>query len=273
MTTETKVLQARRSLWSNLGLLVEYRELILTWTIREIKSRYRQSLLGFGWAFVQPVFQLVVISVVFGNFLRVSSEDVPYPIFAYVAILPWTFFAGAINVAVPSILSNMQLVTKIYFPREILPLAAIISKLVDFGIASIVFFGMMVWYRVPVQGTMVYLPALLAILIVLALGVSLLGAAVSVFLRDISFAVPLAMQLWMYASPVIYPLSQVPERWRSLYMLNPMAGIIDSFRKVVLYGATPDPKVLGIAASVSVLLCIFSYIYFKRLEMAMSDII
>jgi lipopolysaccharide transport system permease protein len=230
-------------------------------------------MLGFGWALVQPVFQLVVISIIFGNFLRVSSDNMSYPIFAYVAILPWTFFAGAINLAVPSVLQNMQLVTKIYFPREILPLAAIMSKLVDFGIASLVFIGMMIWYQVELQVTMLYLPILVAILIALALGVSLLGAAVSVFLRDISFAIPLVMQLWMYASPVIYPLSQVPERWRSLYLLNPMAGIIDSFRKVVLNGVPPDPGILTFSASISLGLCILAYIYFKRLEMAMSDII
>lgn len=273
MTAEAKMLQSQRSLGENLSLLVQYRELILTWTAREIKARYRQSALGFGWALVQPLFQLIVISVIFGNFLRVPSENAAYPVFAYVAILPWTFFSGAINAAVPSILQNMQLVTKIYFPREILPLSAIISRLMDFGIASIIFVGLMVWYRIPIQPTLAYLPLLLIIMIFLAIGVGLLGSAVSVFLRDISFAVPLAMQLWMYASPVIYPLSNVPERWRSIYLVNPMAGIIDSFRKIILNGEAPEPIALGSAALISLLLCFISYVYFKRLEMSMSDII
>jgi lipopolysaccharide transport system permease protein len=273
MMAEVRILQSHRSLRANLELLVQYRELILSWTLREVKARYRQSALGFGWALVQPVFQLVVISVIFGNFLRVPSENAAYPVFAYVAILPWTFFSGAINAAVPSILQNMQLVTKIYFPREILPLSAIISRLLDFGIASIIFIGLMLWYQVPLRVTLLYVPLLILILITLAMGVSLLGSAVSVYLRDISFAVPLVMQLWMYASPVIYPLSQVPENWQSIYLLNPMAGIIDSFRRVILNGNAPDPTVLGSAALVSLLLCIISYVYFKRLEMSMSDII
>jgi len=273
MPTEARVFQSQRSLRENLALLLEYRELIIIWTIREIKARYRQSALGFGWALLQPVFQLVVINIIFGNFLRVPSDDIPYPIFAFVAILPWTFFSSSINAAVPSIIQNMQLVTKIYFPREIMPLSVISARLIDFAIASIVFVGMMVWYRIPLHATVLYVPILLLILITLAIGIGLLGAAVSVFLRDISFAVPMAMLLWMYASPVIYPLSAVPEEWLALYMLNPMAVIIDSFRGVILRGEPPDFGYLGYAAIVSLLVFVLSYVNFKRLEMTMADII
>lgn len=273
MTTQVVVPQTQRSLSQNLRLLIRYRELLASWTSREIRARYRQSVLGFGWALVQPVFQMVVISVIFGSFVRMPSEGIPYPIFVYTALLPWTLFAGSISSAVPSILYNMHLVTKIYFPREILPLSAILTRLVDFVIASLVFVALMVWYRIPVHVTLLFVPLLLAIQIALALGVSLLGAAISVFLRDISFAIPLGMQLWMYATPVIYPLSLVPERWRALYLLNPMAGIIESYRQIVLQGQLPNFAYLGVAACISLLLCTGAYAYFKQLEMAMSDVI
>ena len=269
----TQATLRRQGLLAHLRLLFAYRELLLSWTTRTIKSRYRQSVLGFGWALVQPVFQMVVISVIFGSLVRVPSEGIPYPVFAYSALLPWTLFAGSISSAVPSVLQNMYLVTKIYFPREILPLSAILARLVDFVIASLVFVGLMLWYRIPVHATLLLVPLLLAIQTVLALALGLLGAAISVFLRDISFAIPLGMQLWMYATPVIYPLSMVPERWRPFYLLNPMAGIIDSYRRVVLQGQLPDFGYLGVAACISLLLCAIAYAYFKRLEMAMSDVI
>ena len=273
MTAPMRLLRRHRPLLENLRLLFEYRELLYTWTLREIKARYRQSVLGFGWALVQPVFQMIVITIIFGNFLRVPSGDAPYPVFAYAALLPWTLFSGSITAAVPSILNNMSLVKKIYFPREILPLSAVLARLVDFVIATTVFIGLLIWYEIPLHATVVYVPFLLLIQILLAAGVSLLGAAVTVFVRDISFAIPLAMQIWMYATPVIYPLSEVPERWRTLYMLNPMAGIIDSYRRVVLNGEMPDLTLLGVSALLSLLLFAVSYLYFKRLEMAMSDII
>lgn len=265
--------QRERGLVESLRLLVSYRELLVGWASREVRSRYRQSVLGFGWALVQPLFSLVVISVVFGSFVHVPSDGVPYPIFSYTALLPWALFANSVSSAVPSILNNMHLVTKIYFPREILPLSAILARLVDFAIASIVFVGLMVWYRMPVHVTLVYVPLLLVIQIVLALGVGLMGAAISVFLRDISFAIPLGLQLWMYATPVIYPLSMVPDQWRAIYQINPMVGIIDSYRRVLLLGQPPDLGLLGFSTLVSVLLCILAYAYFKKLEIAMSDVI
>lgn len=273
MTTQLVAPQTQPSLSQNLRLLIRYRELLVIWTSREIRARYRQSVLGIGWALVQPVFQMIIITVIFGNFMRVPSQGVPYPVFAYAAILPWSLFSDSISAAVPSIRRNMHLVTKIYFPREILPLSAILARLVDFAIASLIFLGLMLWYRIPLHATLIFVPLLLAIQVVLALGVSLLGAAISVFLRDISFAIPLGMQLWMYATPVIYPLSMVPDRWRSLYFLNPMAGIIESYRQVVLHGQSPDFRYLSVAACGSLLLCAIAYAYFKRLEMAMADII
>lgn len=275
MTVETKIIQPKRKLKENLRLLLQYRELLVTWTAREIRARYRQSALGFGWALITPIVQMVVISIIFGGFLRVpsSSSDIPYPVFAYVALLPWRFFEGAINAAVPSIRNNMQLVTKIYFPREILPLSAILSRLVDFLIGALVFIGLVIYFQMPIYTTWLFVPVLVLIQIALSMGFGMMGAAVSVFLRDISFAVPLVLQLWMYATPVIYDVSVVPERFMSLYLLNPMAGIIISYRQVMLEGQLPEWQLLAYPTAVAFVLMIVAYVYFKRLEMAMSDII
>jgi len=248
-------------------------ELLLTLTTREIRVRYRQSILSFGWALGQPIIQMVVISVIFGSFLRIPTGGIPYPIFSYTAILPWTLFAGAITAAIPSITGNMNLVTKIYFPREIIPLAASLARLFDFFIALTVFIALMIWYQIPLQSTIWFAPILLIIQIVLSLGIGLLGAAVGVFLRDILYAIPMLMLVWMYATPVIYPLSMVPPEWQRVYMLNPMASIIDGYRKVVLEGVYPDFSYIAYAAIVSVVLLIIGYVYFKKLEMSMADII
>jgi lipopolysaccharide transport system permease protein len=273
MMEQVRTLEARRPLMVSLRQLLAHRELLVILTQREIRARYRQSMLGFGWAIVQPVFQMIVISIIFGSFLRLPSEGVPYPVFAYVAILPWTLFSGSITAAVASILANMPLITKVHFPREILPLSAILARFVDFAIASIVFAGLLIWYDIPIHETVVYLPLLLTIQIVLAAGIGLLGAAISVFLRDVSFAMPMLMLLWMYGTPVIYSLDMVPQRWLGLYMLNPMAGLIDSYRKTILRGEPPNLEYLAISATISLLLFVLSYVYFKRLDMTMADII
>jgi lipopolysaccharide transport system permease protein len=273
MIDQATLSQNKRTLLNHFRYLMSRRELLVSLTMREIKARYRQSILGFGWALLVPLFQMVVLSIVFGNIIGVPSDGRPYPVFSYVAILPWTLFSSAIAASVPSILGNMELVTKIYFPREILPLSSILARLVDFAVASTIYIGLILYYQIPVHKTLVFVPVLLVIQITLSIGIGLLGSAVSVFLRDISFAIPVAMQIWMYATPVIYPSSLVSERWRALYMLNPMAGIIDSYRKVVLDGVWPDFGVLAYSAVFSVVLCLIAYWYFKRLEMAMSDII
>lgn len=273
MTLQTKVLTKRRSLAENIRLMAEYRELLFVWTGREIRARYRQSLLGFGWALIQPLVQIVVIAIIFGSILRVPTNGIPYPIFAFAAMLPWNFFSASLTASVPSIFANMELVNKIYFPREFIPLSAILARLIDFLIASIIYVALMIYYQIPLYPTLIYVPLLLIIQIMLSIGLGLLGSSISVFVRDISFAVPLLMQIWMYASPVIYPLTLVPERWRPLYLLNPMAGIIHSYRMVMLEGLPPDLNYLGFSALFSIILCVLAYVYFKRIEMAMSDII
>jgi lipopolysaccharide transport system permease protein len=254
-------------------ILYRYRYLLWMWTVREIRVRYKQSLLGGAWAILQPLSLAIIFTVVFSVFARVPTDGVPYPIFAYAALLPWTLLATSVSFAVPSLVNNMNLVTKTYFPREILPLAVTAAAFIDFCIASMVFAVMMALYRIPVHWTLVWVPLLIGVQIMLILGVVLVGSAVSVFFRDVRFVVPLGLQLWLYATPVIYPESLVPERLRTLYMLNPMAGLIASYRRVVLRGLHPIPLDLGLAVAFSIALCIAAYRFFKRVERQFADII
>lgn len=253
--------------------LFRYRELLAAWAIRDIRVRYKQTMLGAAWAILQPLSLMVVFSVVFTLFVRVPTEGIPYPIFSYTALLPWTFFANAISFGVPTLVGNMNLVTKIYFPREILPLAAVAASFVDFCIAAIVFIGMMIYYQIPLGWPLLLTPIVMLVQILLTVAVVLYAAAVNVFYRDVRFIIPLVVQLWMYASPIIYPLNLVPERFRVLYMLNPMAGIIEAYRALVLRSTLPDGGALGSAAAISIVSCLLAYRWFKRKEREFADII
>jgi len=253
--------------------LIRYRELLLVWVWRNIKVRYKQSLLGVAWAIIQPLSATILFAIVFSRFVRVPTQGIPYPIFYYSALLPWTFFASSITTGVPSLVVNMHLVTKIYFPREILPIAYVLASFVDFLVASVIFVGMMLFYRVPLAASMVLVPVLLLVQIILTLGVVLLASALNVFYRDINFIVPLGMQIWMYLTPIIYPLELVPERFQGLYMLNPMAGLIESYRRIVLTGQWPEPAHVASAVMVSLVIFLLAYWYFKRAEVVFADII
>lgn len=250
-----------------------YRDLLWMWTLREVKVRYKQSLLGAAWAILQPLVLMIMFTMVFAYFARVPSDGIPYPLFSYVALLPWTFFSTSISFAVPSLVNNMGLVTKIYFPREILPLGAVIAALVDFVVASTVFVALMVLYRAPLYGSLLWVPLLVVTQVALTLGVVFFAATVNVWYRDIRFVVPLGLQLWMYASPIIYPISLVPERWQGVYRLNPMAGLLDSYRRVILLGRPPQYGDLLWAAFLSLVLCAVGYAYFKRSEPQFADVI
>jgi lipopolysaccharide transport system permease protein len=260
-------------MFAYLAELIEARELLFTWTMRDFKVRYSQSILGAAWAILQPFSLMVVYSVIFSVFIRVPTDGIPYPVFAYTALLPWTFFANSLNFAIPSLVSNMNLVSKIYFPREILPLSTILVGFVDFLIASSVFVLMLLFYRVPVGLVILLVPLVLLIQIVLTFGISLLASAVNVFYRDVRFVIPLALQIWMYLSPIIYPVNLVPERFRPFYFLNPMAVLIDTYRRIILFNQMPDWPYLGLAAFVSVSLIIVAYRYFKRAEREFADLI
>jgi lipopolysaccharide transport system permease protein len=211
--------------------------------------------------------------VVFSLFAKIPSEGIPYPIFSYAALLPWTFFATSVSFGVPSVVSQMDLVTKIYFPKEILPFSSIIAAFFDFLIASTVFLGLIIFYKVTITVQIFWYPILLSIQVLLTLGIVLLASAINVFYRDIRFVIPLVTQLWMYASPIIYPVSSVPKWLRPFYLLNPMAPIIDGYRRVVLLGSIPDLQYLTISAFVSIVLFIVGYYYFKRVELSFADFI
>ena len=253
--------------------LYQYRELLLIWIAREVKVRYKQSLLGGAWAMLQPLSLMVVFSVIFTNFVKIPSDGVPYPVFSYSALLPWTFFATSVSFAVTALTQNMNLVTKIYFPREILPAAAVAAAFVDFLVASIVFVAMLLFYRMPLGAPLLLVPLLVAIQVLLTLGIVLFASAVNVFYRDVRFVVPLGLQIWMYATPIIYPVSVIPERLRGLYMLNPMADLMEAYRATTLRGALPDLGYLGNAAILSILVFVLGYLYFKRVEGRFADII
>jgi len=254
--------------------LLSYRELLWRWVVRNIKVRYKQSLLGVSWAILQPLSTTVLFTLIFSYFLQVDTEGAPYPIFYYSALLPWTFFASAINFGAQSLVSNLSLVTKIYFPKEILPISAVLASFVDFVVASVIYVVMIIIYRVSVGPTLILLPVLLIVQILLTIGVALLASALNVFYRDIRFVVPLGIQLWMYLTPIIYPVSRVPERFRALYMtINPMAGLIDSYRRIVVASKWPHYPYLLSSTVISVAIFLLGYWYFKRAEPIFADII
>jgi lipopolysaccharide transport system permease protein len=257
----------------NIQLLYKFRELLWAWTLREIKVRYKQSFIGGLWAIIQPFSMMVMLTIVFSVFTRISTGGVPYPVFYYTALLPWVLFTSAISYAVPSLVSNMSLVTKIYFPREILPFSSIGAAFFDFCVASTIYILMMVVYRVHLYRVAMWLPLLLLIQIILILGIVLFLSALMVFYRDVRFVIPLLTQIWMYASPIIYPVSSVPEKYLSLYMLNPMASLIDGYRKIMLYGQPPEMEYIALSGVISLIGLFIGYKYFKKTEGIFADMI
>lgn len=248
-------------------------ELLWAWTMRGIRARYKQTLLGGLWAIIQPLALMIVFAVVFSFLFKVPSDGMPYPVFSYVALLPWTFFASSVNAAAPSLVEQAALVSKIYFPREILPFGAIGVAFLDFLLASLVFVGLLIFYHIPIGPNVLWVPYLVVIQVALTMGVGLLTSALNVFYRDVKHVIALGLQLWMYATPIIYPLSLVPAWLRPVYLLNPMAGIIDSYRRVVLLGTPPDGFALVLASVLSVGLLVVAWAVFKALEGIFADVI
>ncbi len=259
--------------FTGLARLRQHLDLLWTLIVHRLKVRYKQSVLGPAWAVVQPLFLMLIYTVIFARIARVETGGIPYPIFAYTALLPWTAFSSALTAATGGVTSHADLVKKVYFPREILPLSYIAAALVDLMIASIVLWGLFLYYGVQMTIFALWGLPLILIMITFAAAVSLLLSALQVRFRDIGMAMPLLLQLWMFATPVVYPLSAVPEQWRVFYMLNPMVGIIENFRRVMLEGIAPDYVSLGIATLVSLVLLPLAYMYFKHLEATMADVI
>ena len=261
--------------WVSLQLrdLWEYRELLYFLIWRDLKVRYKQTVLGAAWAIIQPFFTMVVFSVVFGYLAKIPSEGVPYPIFAYCALLPWNYFAGAVDRSGRSLVSSAGLITKVYFPRLVIPLAAATAGIVDFAIAFLILIGMMFFYGITPTVAVLTLPALLLLALAMALGVGLWLSTLNVQYRDVGYVIPFLVQVWLYASPVAYPSSLVPERWRVFYGLNPMAGVVEGFRWALLgTGQAPGPM---LAVSVLVVIAVFisGLYYFRRMEETFADVV
>jgi len=271
--TSTIVIRPSRG-WVSLDLrdLWRYRELLYFLTWRDIKVRYKQTILGAAWAILQPFFTMIVFSVFFGRLAKVPSDGIPYPIFAYCALLPWSYFAGALDRASNSLVGSSHLITKVYFPRLAIPISAVLAGLVDFGIAFVVLLGMMVYYGFAPTTASLTLPFFLLLAVATALAVGLWLSALNVQYRDVRYTIPFLTQFWLFATPIAYPSSLVPERWRAWYGLNPMAGVAEGFRWALL-GKQPPGPLLAVSIIVVVLLLIGGLYYFRRMEKTFADIV
>ena len=265
---------ARRG-WLALDLpeLWAYRELLYFFVWRDIKVRYKQTVIGAAWAVLQPLMTMLVFSLFFGRLAKIPSQGLPYPIFYYCALLPWTYFQTATQTATNIVVDQQRVITKIYFPRVVLPISAVLSGLLDFAISFGVFLVMMVYYHMVPTRAVVWLPAFTLLAILTALGVGLWLSALNALYRDVRYVVPFLLQFWMFASPVVYPSSLVSEKWRWLYGLNPMAGVIEGFRWA-LTGHGQPPGILLAASSGAVLLLVLSgLLYFHAMEGTIADVV
>lgn len=253
--------------------LWHYRDLFYTLSVHRIKVRYKQSVLGLVWAILQPLALMLIYTVIFSVIAKVPSENVPYAVFAYAALLPWTYFSSALTNATSGLVNHSQLVTKVYFAREILPLTYVSAALFDFAVASLFLVGLFIYFRIGLTIYALWAIPILVVLTMLVTAFSLFFSVMQVRFRDVGVAMPLLLQVWMFASPVVYPLSAVPQRLRGVYALNPLAGVIENFRRVVLQGVSPDFYSLGVSVLIAALLLPLSYLYFKRVEATMADII
>jgi len=256
----------------NIKELWAYRELLYFLTWRDVKVRYKQAVLGIAWAVIQPLATMVIFTVFFGKLAKMPSDGIPYPIFSYAALLPWMFFLNAVTNSSNSLIGSANLITKVYFPRLIIPGAAVVAALVDFGIAFGVFVGLFGYYRYSLTWNVLLFPVLVVLTVLLALGVGLWTSALNVKYRDVRYALPFVLQLWMFATPVIYPSSLMPERWRWVLAVNPLTGIIEGFRasllgRPVMWGA------LGYSAVITVLVLVYAAFYFRRTERQFADIV
>jgi lipopolysaccharide transport system permease protein len=257
----------------NLGDLWVYRELVFFMTWRDLKVRYKQTLLGASWAVLQPFLTMVVFSIFFGGLAKVPSDGVPYPIFSYVALLPWGLFSNALTNASRSLVASAHMITKIYFPRLILPLSSILSGIVDFLISFVVLIGMMLYYHLTPTSAVWTLPFFLLLSLISALGVGLWLSALNVLYRDIGYVLPFLTQFWMFITPIAYPASMVPEKWKLVYALNPMTGVVEGFRWALLGTQTTSFSMLAVSTGISLIILVSGLYYFRRMERQFADMV
>jgi lipopolysaccharide transport system permease protein len=252
--------------------LWEYRELLYFLIWRDVKVRYKQAVLGAGWAVLQPAMAMVIFTVIFGRLVKLPTDGSPYPVFVYAGLLPWTFFANAVTTASTSLVNSANVITKVYFPRVIVPLAAVGAGLVDFAVAFGLLLILLIWYRVPITPLFALLPVFLLLAIVAAVGVGTILSALTVNYRDFRWVLPFAIQVWLYATPVTYTSSVVPPKWRVAFGLNPMAGIVEGFRSAAL-GHPPLWTLIGTSTVVSVALLVLGLFYFQQVERTFVDVV
>jgi lipopolysaccharide transport system permease protein len=256
-----------------LGAVWQYRELLGFLVLRELKVRYKQAALGVAWAVVQPIFTALIFTAIFGVFARLPSDGLPYPLFALAALLPWTYFSEGMRRASVGLVGDSELVRKVYFPRLIVPLAMVVAPLVDLALSGVVLLLLMAYYHTWPTVNVVVLPLLIMVAMALAFAVGLWLGPLNVRFRDVMHTLPFISQIWLYATPVIYPLSMVPERWRSLYRLNPMVGVVEGFRWALLSKGTPDFYAIAISVLVIAILLVSGLVFFRRIESTFADVI
>ena len=272
------IIEKKRGLAAlSLDDLWQYRELLYFLVWRDIKVRYKQTALGVAWVIVQPLVSMVIFSVLFGNLLNVPSGDVPYPIFAYAALLPWNYFAGSLTRSSTSVVNSANLITKVYFPRLVIPIAGVLSGLVDFAIAFLVLIGMMFFYEVVPTTAVIWLPAFFALAMATALGFGLWLSALNVRYRDVNYLIPYLVQIWMYVTPVVYGTTLIPEQFQWLLALNPMTGVVEGFRWALLGGqlaaAAPQDALFLISVAISLIVLVSGGVFFRNTERGFADII
>lgn len=261
--------------WVGLDLreLWEYRELLYFLTWRDIKVRYKQTVLGAAWAIIQPFFTMVVFSLFFGKLAGVPSDGIPYPIFSYTALVPWTFFANGLTNSSNSLVGSANLIKKVYFPRLVVPVSSVISGVIDFMLAFVVLLGMMYFYGITPTRNVIWLLPLLLLAFVTALGVGLWLTAMNVQFRDVRYAVPFLLNAWMFATPIAYPSSLLSEPWRTLYGLNPMAGVVEGFRWALLGTDTAPGAIVLVSTLAAIVLLVGGAYYFRKMEETFADVV
>jgi lipopolysaccharide transport system permease protein len=261
--------------WVSLKLheVWEYRELLYFLVWRDIKVRYKQTALGATWAIIQPFFTMVVFSLFFGHLAKVPSDGIPYPIFSFAALVPWTFFANGLSQSSNSLVGSANLITKVYFPRLTIPLASVLSGVVDFALAFVVLLGMMVYYGIMPTLNALWLPLFLLLALVTSLGVGLWLSALNVEYRDVRYVVPFITQFWLFVTPIAYPSSLLHEPWRTVYGLNPMVGVVEGFRWALLRTNTAPGPIIAVSSTAAIVILITGAFYFRRMEKTFADIV
>jgi lipopolysaccharide transport system permease protein len=272
-TPVIRIRPASDRLANGLKELWQYRELLYFLIWRDVKVRYKQTAIGAAWAIIQPLLTMIIFTLVFGKFANMPSDGLPYPIFTFAALLPWTYFSKALSQSVSSVVADANLITKVYFPRLLLPLAAVVGGLIDFAIAFVFLLGMMAWYGLAPHSGILLLPFFVLLTMLTALSVSVWLSVINVRYRDVGQAIPFLVQIWLFASPVAYPVSVVPENWRFLYNLNPLAGIIEGFRWALL--GSQNPPIVSLLSTAAFVLALLygGIVFFKRMEKTFADVV